>query len=671
PASGPQGGSLDVLMDDAAAAALVSVTARTATLTASPQPAGRAGLAYTALASGERLAGTAVVYGLRSTLADRSNLALFNTGSSPITLRITLFSGTGGTPVIVRDALVLAGSSWFQISGVLGDTGITNGWALVERIAGSSGFGAYGVVNDNGTNDGSYLSPVSGTLSGNRITVPVLVETATFRSELVLTNRSTASVDFTLSYRESLTPADGAGGETTVRLQPMEQRIIPEAVNFLRQAGLALGPATSNHAGSLRIRVLGSPLEQLFAGARTAAVSPGGGQFGLFTPGIYSGTEAAGAALVAGLRADAENRSNLAVANVGDDGASSVTLELHVFDGEDHGLEKGTPQQVVLAPGEFRQINNVLSPAGVRSGWVSVRRVAGASPWITYGVVNDGGAPGERTGDGAYVPMQLLEADAPLEEGETITSADTRASLFVPRGSLPNGTVATLVKSTSRPLDPNLDVESLYEVGPAGAVFGIAPRLKLRYEPARLPLGLPESALAVSTGSGDLWTAAAQPAVDEAAHQASGAISGPGTWGVRRAEASAPCTLPEARQFDFWLGSWRYTAPNGPPGTNLITRDTAGCTIEEHFAQGPYRGRSVSLFNPATGKWYQTYVDSEGARLPLAGVFEGGRMVLYETPTRRYVWVVTSPTQIRYFVEDTTNGGVSWFEAFTSFYTRT
>ncbi len=31
--------------------------------------------------------------------------------------------------------------------------------------------------------------------------------------------------------------------------------------------------------------------------------------------------------------------------------------------------------------------------------------MSGTAPWIAYGVINDGANPGERTGDGAYVPM--------------------------------------------------------------------------------------------------------------------------------------------------------------------------------------------------------------------------------------------------------------------------
>ena len=32
--------------------------------------------------------------------------------------------------------------------------------------------------------------------------------------------------------------------------------------------------------------------------------------------------------------------------------------------------------------------------------------MSGANPFLAYGVVNDGGAPGQRSGDGAYLPAR-------------------------------------------------------------------------------------------------------------------------------------------------------------------------------------------------------------------------------------------------------------------------
>jgi len=157
------------------------------------------------------------------------------------------------------------------------------------------------------------VTPTAATAAATRLTVPVLVETSAFRSELTLANRSGVTATLTLNYVESSSPAFGPGGATTVKLAPFEEQIIPEAVDWLRSHGVFVGPLdAAPYVGSLRISVAGTTAENVFAGARTASPSPAGGQFGLFTPGVYSGQEAETEATLFGLWADAENRTNVA-----------------------------------------------------------------------------------------------------------------------------------------------------------------------------------------------------------------------------------------------------------------------------------------------------------------------------------------------------------------------
>ena len=385
----------------------LGVTARTKSATACPHPDGTATVAYGALREEDCTATAATVFGLRSSEQDRSNLAVVNTSPAEVILRVTAYSGSGdGTTSVVRSSETLSPYQWTQYSRVLDGTGISNGWVMVERVSGIGTFSAYGVVNDNATSDGSFIPAVRDVPSGNALTIPVIVETPRFLSELVLSNKGKSTVVLTLTYAESATPSLGAGGTVRVTLGPREQRIIPGAVAFLRGAGAAIGPVgEASYVGAVRIEVNGAELADIFAGARTAAPSSGGGQFGLFTPGVYVGEEAGDRAYVFGLRADAANRSNLAVVNTGGPLAGPVTLEIQVFDGGRDGIPAGPPELLSLDPGRWAQIDGILGKRGVSVGWVEVSRKAGNSPWIAYGVVNDGGAPGERTGDGAYVPM--------------------------------------------------------------------------------------------------------------------------------------------------------------------------------------------------------------------------------------------------------------------------
>jgi len=382
----------------------VSALARTTSPTTAPHPGGAAGLAYLALPAAAAFPGRAVVHGLRASAAERSNLAVYNPGDTAVTVRVVAVSGAGdGREVVATEGLRLGAGAWSQIDGILAKAGIAQGWAVVERTDGGA-FGAYGVVNDGGTNDGSYLEAASDAATGAAVTVPALVETPAFRTELVLANRGSAPLPLTLDYREALAPALGAGGSATLTLAPHEQRILPDALAWLRGLGVPLGPAgAASYAGRLRVAAA-SGGTGLYAAARVSALSPGGGAYGVFLPGVTPAGALAGEGFVAGLRADDEVRANLALVHAGPPGSGAVTVELQLFDGERSGMPAGPAQTLLLEEGAWLQLSDPLRAAGVHSGWARLRRTAGSAPWAAYGVLNDGSAPGLRTGDGAYVP---------------------------------------------------------------------------------------------------------------------------------------------------------------------------------------------------------------------------------------------------------------------------
>jgi hypothetical protein len=96
-----------------------------------------------------------------------------------------------------------------------------------------------------------------------------------------------------------------------------------------------------------------------------------------------------------------------------------------------------------------------------------------------------------------------------------------------------------------------------------------------------------------------------------------------------------PCTLPEQKQLEFWVGEWDLTWPGATAGetghgTNSIKRIMDGCVVQENFSAlaQPLRGISVSMFDNTTGKWKQTWVDNEGGYLDFTGEFNDGQMVL-------------------------------------------
>ena len=407
--SGNVGGTLLVTFDGVSDSGVASVTARTTTATSAPQPAGAAGLAYASLDPyADGATSSLSLYGLRSNAQDRSNVAVFNTSALPVTLKVTASNGDGtGASTVIDASTTLPPFGWKQYTRILEGPGYSTGWVTVERVSASGTFGTYGVINDNGTSDGSYVLPVGGAGLGTYLNVPVLVETSSFVSELVLTNAGAVAATFALTYAESLAPGGGAGGTASIAVPARTQLIFPGAIAELRRRGLSIGAAgAASYAGSLHVVATGAPVAQLFAGARTASQSPAGGQFGLFTPAFYPGSEANGSAYVYGLRSDPTNRSNVAVINTAQGASSSpITLQLQAYDGDSGGVAAGTADSVTLQPGQWSQVSGFLSNKGVKNGWVRITRTSGTAPWIAYGVVNDGGGPGQRTGDGAYVPM--------------------------------------------------------------------------------------------------------------------------------------------------------------------------------------------------------------------------------------------------------------------------
>jgi hypothetical protein len=398
PASGNQGGTLKVTFRGDDSPDFFYAGARTT----SPSGAGRAGLSYAAVRDVAGLKGRGYVYGLRESASDRSNLALLNIGASPVTLRVTLRPGSGDASTTLPDVSLDAGQ-WTQLSRVLSVPGYSSGWATIDLLSGAGPYAAYGVFNDNVTNDGSYVPAAADPLAPETQYVPVIVETAAYSSELVVTNPSGEAVTATIAYVESLSPGGGAGGTATLPLGPWAQVIVPSAVDWLRTHGAALGPkGAAPYAGMVSVTLSDAvgPVTGL-AGARTTAPG-GGGAYGVFTPGVSWTLTDTWSTWVFGLRQDSSTRSNLAVVNVGD-GRAPLMLHVEIFDGDTGGLVGRTPS-VTIAPGGWTQFDAILSGFGVTNGFGRVVYDDGSGSFIAYGVVNDGATPSSGgTNDGSYV----------------------------------------------------------------------------------------------------------------------------------------------------------------------------------------------------------------------------------------------------------------------------
>ncbi|MBL8112767.1 MAG: S53 family peptidase, partial [Acidobacteria bacterium] len=247
--------------------------------------------------------------------------------------------------------------------------------------------------------------------TGAGIQVPVVLEAAGaggafFTSDLVLGNATSATRTALLRF---VPTAGGKAADVPVvglSVPSGRQIVFSEAISFLRETGAKLG-AGGAIVGTLFVSFPGSTSTGgLFAGSRVSTPNPNtrvGGRFGTFAPGVPP-APAVAESWVFGLREDAAFRSNLGLVHGAFEG-SALELEVQVFDGET-GAAAGDAERVTLTPGEFRQLNRVLTlgGSGVTNGYVRVRRISGTAPTVVYGVVNDGAASGGGTSDGSFVP---------------------------------------------------------------------------------------------------------------------------------------------------------------------------------------------------------------------------------------------------------------------------
>lgn len=381
---------------------------RTSTPNPNASVGGSFGTFAAAVPAGGATAGETWVYGLREDTAARSNLALVHapagdSASGPVTVEIQLFDGDTGLAVGPPFQQELQPGEFAQLNRILSKAplGVSNGYARLRRLSGTDRFITYGVVDDGGaggggTSDGSLI--VAGGTEGLLPVVLDLPGAIHYQTELTLTNPTAAAVQASLVYTPASVWGSLGGGTATVDLFPGEQLRAPNALDLLRQRGLAIPPG--RQGGTLL--VLGA-----VAKARTFNPNPDasvGGTFGLSYPAVDASGRATEEAFVYGLRQDAASRSNLAIADARS-GSGPVDYVVEVFDAATGAAEPAATFTRTLSGGDWVQIDGILGKAGIVEGYARVRPAAGLSDFVTYGVLNDGASPDKGTSDGSYLPM--------------------------------------------------------------------------------------------------------------------------------------------------------------------------------------------------------------------------------------------------------------------------
>ncbi|MEO6446903.1 MAG: hypothetical protein ABIZ91_02680 [Gemmatimonadaceae bacterium] len=147
------------------------------------------------------------------------------------------------------------------------------------------------------------------------------------------------------------------------------------------------------------------------------------------------------------------------------------------------------------------------------------------------------------------------------------------------------------------------------------------------------------------------------------------------------ASAPAPCAGAAHREFDFWLGEWKVLNPKAQPaGSSKVTSILGGCVILEEWtgAQGPSVGKSFNIYDAATKRWHQSWVDNGGQLALFDGGLVDGRMVL-EGPAiapdgrplrTRMTFTPLPDGRVRQLWENSADGGTTSKTAFDGYYSR-
>lgn len=145
---------------------------------------------------------------------------------------------------------------------------------------------------------------------------------------------------------------------------------------------------------------------------------------------------------------------------------------------------------------------------------------------------------------------------------------------------------------------------------------------------------------------------------------------------VQSAKAQMPCSRPEFRQFDFWVGEWEAFGIKGnKAGDSKISIILDSCVILEEWTgtsnQGfTYTGKSFNSYNSATKQWQQTWTDNTGNTTEfLRGDGSDGKIIYYadkvtgskgESFMRRLTFTKISSDKVRQFGERSDDSGKTW-----------
>jgi len=133
---------------------------------------------------------------------------------------------------------------------------------------------------------------------------------------------------------------------------------------------------------------------------------------------------------------------------------------------------------------------------------------------------------------------------------------------------------------------------------------------------------------------------------------------------------SAPCSAPQYRQFDFWIGDWdSFDIGSSKSDARVrVERILDGCVIHEDYQSvDGHKGESFSIYDITRKAWHQSWVTNRGRLLIIEGNLQDGAMVLggmdrTEAGEERQVRGTWRPVEggVREIAVTSLDGGKTW-----------
>ena len=148
-----------------------------------------------------------------------------------------------------------------------------------------------------------------------------------------------------------------------------------------------------------------------------------------------------------------------------------------------------------------------------------------------------------------------------------------------------------------------------------------------------------------------------------------------------------PCrAMPEAKQFDFWIGQWDVTpwalaTPQAGQqlGTNEVQPILEHCVLLENWrAAGGGEGKSFNYYDTNLRRWRQVWMADSGGPLDYTGEYHDGAMRFtgwnLDAQGRRVEQKLTffaiAPDTVRQLFEASSDSGRTWTATFVGRYVR-